>query len=763
MFKKVMTVFLLINFMFIVCQTEVSAGKGDKKGEETKDTEQVSKQSEDHIQQLLTPTNIDVRRLQRVPLQRTSAMALNFPAMAVRSVNIGPIVLVARPLFPNPGFLDFLNPEEDLSLLSGNFQVDPRSPSIYSVRGLGAPRNLFDDFRKGKFNDPLFFRQNLIIDGKVGPNGVRPQVDFSWLTISTGRIVLRNLDIKGKIQVTAHATIVLENCKLEQILPTNECAIEVFAGSRAILRNCEFLHGNKASVVVRDRSTAQLHNCRFNGSNNTGLLVLDSATVAVKGSSFENCKKFGLYLYRNAHGNIKECQFDRNTKSIFMLKEAKCIIDTSLFGNLSDVPVETSSGGIAFADSSELKLVDCVFRNLNSSSVHAMKNSKVCATNCFFENCKGNAFNFEFSTGVVQECHFRDFVDFPCLAVFGNTTNPVIEDCVIEGSKSFAVVARDASTPILRRIKISDVHISRGIFAFSDFARPIVSGCEIFGGESPVIFLVDNGANALITANTIHNAPEQPIFTTFFAGTVSFDGRANLFDFTPSSESLEFIDACNCILEPTDVVKSGDEEKLKLKFMPSPQMPINVDGLNDRIEHTIAKVQTTPTSGSGQDSQSSVPEHFVCSPCGHSISGEKRDAVQAAVEAGQKPSCEFCSCPINQVCKVFDSDNCCICLSHKADTILLPCGHKVCYEDALNLCSEGSKTCGECRTRIQSFKYDFEEENSQRTILTSNGVTIVGGEEKVLDVDYDVEESTILKENATTSEEVKLETEEDKL
>jgi hypothetical protein len=146
--------------------------------------------------------------------------------------------------------------------------------------------------------------------------------------------------------------------------------------------------------------------------------------------------------------------------------------------------------------------------------VHGLKNCTVQVENCSFSDCRGNGVNFEFSGGFVRDCSFCAF-NFPPLAVFGPTANPVLSRCRVSDCHTIAVIARDACTPIFEDIDIDDVD-SHG-FSVSDFSSSIVRTCLLsrVRGQAVAVF---NGATARLFDNFIEVDERTPAFSVNTAG-----------------------------------------------------------------------------------------------------------------------------------------------------------------------------------------------------------------------------------------------------
>jgi hypothetical protein len=318
------------------------------------------------------------------------------------------------------------------------------------------------------FTESLFFREEIAMDGfgwsdqtlskedrpdlEVGvrENGhglfsvldpdltkLGTHLSLTWLTVTNTKVTFRGVSFVCKIHVTARATFSAIDCAFKTLDERVECALEVFAGSSGNFSHCYFYQNNKAAIVFRDHAIGDMEDCNFTETKNTSVLVLDSSVATIKNCQFGNADKFSVYLYRDSKGMVLRSLFSRQTgKGLFMLKGSQCAIDCCCFS-------ECNAGAVSVADGCKVYVRRSIFTDVQSSCVHGLKNCLVEVEQCILEHCRGNGVNFEFSTGFVRSCSFRDFT-FPPLAVFGPSANPVFMDCRVNECHTIAVVARDA-------------------------------------------------------------------------------------------------------------------------------------------------------------------------------------------------------------------------------------------------------------------------------------------------------------------------------
>lgn len=545
---------------------------------------------------------------------------------------------------------------------------------------------------------PIFFRSNMKISGNEQNH---PKLYLKWLTISQADVTFENLDIEGKIQVTAKSKITFKNCTIngtpvDNSMKENECGVEIFANSSGVFENSILQGGSKTCVAVRDRSEATFSDCTINNANNVGILVTDKSKNIVTRCKFLNCPKFAVYLYKNSTADIDECEFqdpaEFKGKAIFALTGCKATVNKSKF-------IGCKNGAIACADSSNMKITECDFNDLGNTAVHGMKNSQICASDCKFKNIEGNGLNYEDSGGTAFNCNF-DTNKYPAIAIFGKNGNPKISNCDITGdTSSFDIVIRDGAKPILEDTTFKKFTSKHPLISCSDFAEPTITNLKFEGSNELPRIMVYNGAviedKSMSTRKTIFlNYNEDTQYHSMF------DNENFMKQFDPSK----------CIVV---------EKKMDGKFRISGNFDVNAcKGF------TISPSMLPLKSENANTNATKINERFVYSNCAHTanicpncgnmcevdIVGDLFRRVCDICHSEFLSAtyfCPLCEIPNQKLSKVFEGDTCSICLENPATCIALPCGHK-CVCDACSCdCIQHKKECAVCRSKILCFKHDF--------------------------------------------------------
>lgn len=366
--------------------------------------------------------------------------------------------------------------------------------------------------------EPIFFRSDVVLSGNEEKH---PKLYLGWLTISQGNVVFENLDIRGKIQVTANANVTFKNCKIDctNIARNSEVGVEILAASSGVFDKCTLQGGTKVCVAVRDRSKAAFLDCTVMDAGNAAILATgcnispnsqntklpqliqseEPYPIQLKGCKFFSCERFALYLHKNSRASVEKCQFlDSNGKAVFVLDNCEAKIKDSVFN-------KCKGGAVACAQASTVNVSCCDFSDIGSSALHGMAQSELFVSHCGFKNINGNGVNYEDSKGTLDNCVFKSETSFPDIAVFGQNGTPKISSCTIEkepghedcivftrnkrpistqvSSKpphdGFMIVIRDGAKPTLENITIKGFSSKSTIISCSDFSEPTINNIKL--------------------------------------------------------------------------------------------------------------------------------------------------------------------------------------------------------------------------------------------------------------------------------------------
>ena len=480
---------------------------------------------------------------------------------------------------------------------------------------------------------------------------------IKWLTVSTGELTMKGMVAECKIHFTARSKFNANGCVFIPLgIKDTECAIEVFANSSAIFNYCSFTNAEKAALIIRDCSYAEFNYCVFS-QNEVSVLVTKYSQCKFNNCFFIGDKNISVLCTNESSVQLDGCKFmDCNNKGVFCNFTSFANIICCTFKNME-------KGVLTIANKSEC---DILYSNINKSGSTAMRSidSKL---NCFFvtvDDVEGNIVNMENSTGIIQHCNFMNAM-YPLIAVIGSKSNPIFDSCNIADGKNHLVVCRMLSVPTFYNCNFSSCKTALRVDSFS---YPSLINSTFADLPTKFITLSNYG----------------------FLSSDSVDAsQINTYNFTYFDENRCLLDK---YIEDDDNNINNNEyaemEKKKIKvtswISPSYVLP---PPLKRKVFTSACKnLDLLPISFINEFKElNEEKEDFINVPCGHFCNNNINNGV-----------CAICGDDVKEVKRVYEENECVICLSNKCDTIFLPCGHLcTCRECALNIL-EYQRSCPLC-------------------------------------------------------------------
>ena len=548
-----------------------------------------------------------------------------------------------------------------------------------------------------KFTQPIFIRDSVTVSGAVsGDEQNRPKLYLQWLTISMENVTFENLDIEGKIQITARANVTFKNCTING-MPSNEVSVEAFAGSSCNFDNC-ILQGDseKPIVCVRDAASGNFSNCTISNTkgygllfmrsrcNNTGLLLMGSSrNNTITRCKFLNCPKSAIFLSENAVAKIDECEFEdlkafKGAPAIYAQTSCEATVRKSKFS-------KCKGPAILCVDSSKVDVSECNFNMIVSPGyvIRGNNESQLLVSHCNFKDIKGNGVTYDNSKGKILNCSFDTFAN-AAIAILGTNSNPKISNCVINREDLSSIVIKDGAEPILEDITFKEFTSKSPLISCSGFSKPTITGLKFeSSGQFPRILVYDE---AVIKDKYMTN---RGLKMLNYPGATGYRSMLKDENFMNQFDPSRYI-----------VVEEKTGGKLS-KLFPD----FDVNACNQLFNAPQNANMNLP-----EDSENS--KKFVFSSCGHpavsidSVSGQ----LIRACDQSATYSCPLCEIPKQKLSQVREEEQCALCLDKPATCIALPCGHKCICEECCKdpyYFQHSKKLCLTCLQRVVRFQYDF--------------------------------------------------------
>lgn len=517
---------------------------------------------------------------------------------------------------------------------------------------------------------------------------------IEMLTIINTNVDIDHIFVKSKIQLTNKSLLTaLYSVFVPQDLSKAECAIEIFANSKAVIKNCHFYDAQRVAVIVRNYSSIIFENCTFD-NNKISCFIMDDSYAKFVDCKFKNDKNISIFVTKESRCELYNCLFKKiDGKAIYVKDSSRVYMTKTRF-------IDCKKGAVTIAESSILHMdVQILIQSPQNTAIRALNFSHIKAIDVVILDASGNAINIENSNGYFVNCTIVRTIQ-PTIAVIGDKSNPIFHNCnLIDNGSTFCVICKNFSRPLFDKCKFSKC--STNCFSVSDFSRPHIQNC-------------------------IFDEIDKFYINAFSCSRVTYDNLQSIQSINFLEKIHESISA-NCINESINEAEDQDDllnnfyynfNHILIKSWRSPKYtlppeiqemqdpdiivneltPLKIINLSKSIKRINAQkviFKCSECSKELNENDDHVSIYFI-NPCGHILCSDCITIIE----------CPICNCLIKEIKKIYIEDECSICLDRSPNMLSLPCGHFcICYKCAVNSSEIMNYNCPLCNELLNSYKY----------------------------------------------------------
>lgn len=550
------------------------------------------------------------------------------------------------------------------------------------------------------------------------------------ISISNCKVVFHNLDMSGSIRVENDATLQLYDSTIQNPDDSIDYILSAQTGSSVDATNCTFAGTTHFGVSADEHSSLSFYHCIFKNIALYGIAVTCSSTLKCVDSTFRDMESDSIFVSDRCSANIMGCEFVGSQKRAVTVKNGEYLIfDRSVVKNCS-----LSAFYISYCEKFIMNL--CTINDCSHTAIY-LEHVTGFIQKTMISNCNGNGVNASHSSKVlITNCNFSK-TTFPSIAICESSSG-VIQESEISDSEMSGLIVRSNSTASIKKTTIQNAKLF-GI-SVSDSKDVTVDETFILKCEQSAITVYNNSR---ININSTHLVgPCKYGINCFTGGFVSsidttilgmsetaiwlHHAGSGIFDkliisptpITGNSDIAQIVNELELEQKSVTDKTKGEKnsiDKLRIVKNESKRFFVikssYVVGLGCYEDHANIDAKEAPFGLNSVKPKCSLcgsdSSNCVYSRCGHSMYCNKCwDEMETKPE-----KCELCLMPVNGVvapinCSYENDDGICsICYTNKIDTVILPCGHTICYECAVHW-FQSSIECPFCReknTRPQLF------------------------------------------------------------
>lgn len=516
---------------------------------------------------------------------------------------------------------------------------------------------------------------------------------------------------------------------------TNRFSIYLYQNSKSKIFRTKFLQQKGKAIFLLNNSEAYIERCQFKDCEGGGISIADLSKIKVNHCHFSNLGCSAIHSIKNSNAQIMNCYMKKCRGNGVNFEYSTGYVYKSFFSDL-DFPAIVCLGPKATP-----VIYDTKVENSQSFAVV----SRDCASPLFSKlriyNAKSSGFSIsDFSRAAIENCILKN-VQKSQFSIY-NGASPTIRNCSIfmndlnEDENSLLKVFTEGNVIFNdNRVcsengKFSVLVKNFGEVKKDDFLRNYFYN-KNGNDQWKRISISDNYEIELVEDESLPNID--------ICDEYDFDKNYNFEEEILNDDFIENDDIEAIIKDMPKPLKEMDvEDFMKTKYTEEyadlddfeiSEMNKNFHvHQNEKEAHTNRNENDCHVHHDNVDAVTAGHSHLgicmrckkeaadhIISPCGHKVLCKKcaQECKTHATIPGMKREkaehfCPLCDIPIHHCTEEFVEPKCAICLDHKPDTVILPCGHRcICYECATHLFTE-KRQCPLCQSRILSFRYNFQ-------------------------------------------------------
>ena len=513
------------------------------------------------------------------------------------------------------------------------------------------------------------------------------------LLVTCPNVTIEGVKFEGSIVQRYGTGLVVEDCEFFGCNTSGGGSIVLTFSTDAKITNCVF-HDQKApGIFIETESAAFIDNVKMTNMDDRGIVVSYLSQAEVQNSEFTNLNNSSIICQYNSFMKLNQC----NTKNVHALG----LSFTQAFVSMEGCKVEDiEQNGINVYNCIGMAIRNCEFKNTGSSSISITNQEQpVAIFSNKFSDIHGNAVIM--NEGSKAEIHSNEMtnIDYPAVAVLDGSV-AVIEKNRISQCAKAGMCVRASKDVIIRENQVSEIFdtgISVSDSTNVEICKNEFVNCRVAGVESynqSVVTCIDNvfrkpGKTGLMSyaGATLHAKKNKIIEPEEAMVLISTHGSGDFVENECEKCAKQYIG------ETTGEIYMQGNSKFE-----------NITNDEKRVTEEVKLIPPFEDPKKGKCLKCGlVDREGFLSPCGHKIFCKKCGEEAAK----NKELCPLCRFPIESFTSGYSNSNddtCSICMTNKADAVVLPCGHTGVCSQCLNDWFNSNTSCPVCRTEKAFYK-----------------------------------------------------------
>ncbi len=344
--------------------------------------------------------------------------------------------------------------------------------------------------------------------------------------------LIRDTD-KAGVYVTDRAILKIENSEFRNF-GKDEAAIWLEAGAQGFINKTKIHDTPTIGVLVNEGSVLELIDCELWGCSE-GVIIAQNSNTKLKLTNclIRDAEKFGVLAFEHAMLKIENSEFKnlgKDSPAILFLNGVEGFINKTKIHDTFNMGILVNEGSIvelidcefwgcgesailAENTGTNLKLINCLIRDMEKVGVMACDQAILKIVNSEFKNCGENEAAVLLTTGAqgfISKTKIHDTPSYGILVI--EEAGLELIDCELWGCGDSVISAQNSNTKLeLTNCMVRDTKAA-GVFV-CDQAKLKIENSEFknCGDDDPAICL-SVGAKGVIKKSKIHDTPIVGIY-----------------------------------------------------------------------------------------------------------------------------------------------------------------------------------------------------------------------------------------------------------
>lgn len=540
------------------------------------------------------------------------------------------------------------------------------------------------------------------------------EISCKSIKILDATVTIHDLALKGTISII-NSVVTIHNCIIHDPNSSADYLLSAEKSSTVFIYDSLFEECQRFGICGDDGSSIRAENCIFSKIRYNAAIFTSHSSFTANYCQFNQISSDVVYLDYESTATLNSSTIENSEKRAISIN-----LNSSLC--LSSCIIRNCEHGAVFSTYCDRVLIDsCTINDCRHTAMY-FEHSAAAIKNCTISSCNGNGINAAHQTKMmISGCDVKKTV-YPPIAICDNSFG-YIKCCRVSDSKMSGIIIRNRSTAIIETSTIEN-SAQHGI-CISDSLNINIQKCLLIGNAESAISCYNQSIVQIKTSYIL--GPSRFGIDIFTGARVTccdltcigmkescvwlhHGGSGKFYTLLMATKPIESRQDVVTALSSLNIEECREEVPLEKLFKIETKRPVFCKNSFATGNENFELALNLDVSYAPSGLEATHPKCKICgkdsSSCCYSTCGHSLYCLECWKALEQKPDkCELCLMQIDKISVPIDCSNgedvgvCSICYFNNVDTLIVPCGHTICYECSSHWFQTNSE-CPFCREKV---------------------------------------------------------------